>query len=636
MGPIIDVDLDAIVHNYLAFADAVQVPVLSVVKADAYGHGALPVARAVTEAGCGWLGAVDISEGLALRAGGVTDARILTWLHSPATDWAMAFDADLDIAVSTIEQLSLVERAATKFRGKGTDAPRVHLKLDTGLGRNGAAANTWRAMIAQAAEADRAGGLRVCGLMSHLSGSSSAEDLEQGKQFDTARQLAQEAGLRIEHAHIAATAGAMKYPQLRHDLVRLGIALYGLTPDDSGALDTLELRPALRLRAPIRRFDNRWAVAVGEGDGLPPLVSALPPLVDSQGMLWKIDRIGPLHLYLSPVGDAPADADDPRYETMAPEEPTRDLIIIGRGHAETGAGADADDWARAGGTINYEITTRLTRRILRNYGGHPAAEGTNIAWPPLEESDLRSKRSVTAPMREAIIDLELFQRRLTRLTQRSLAVGAQRRSAEFGVDVSSDAYGHGLDQILPYVRSSGLPIVARTRTDMEALERRGVTGHYFPDAPSATRGVYGLDPREPLPPTLSLVSELVSVKRVPAGQHVSYGYEWTAPNATTLGLVPLGYADALPRSAFGKAQVMVAGWPAPIVGRIAMDQVVVDLGDRECWPGMRVQVWGNTGSDLSLSQWATWTGWSPEALCANLGSRVERRYRGRQVMVEVK
>ncbi len=636
MGPIIDVDLDAIVHNYQAFAESVQVPVLSVVKADAYGHGTLPVARAVTDAGCGWLGTVDISDGLALRAGGLTDARILTWMHSPATDWAKAFDAELDIAVSTIEQLSLVERAATKFCGKGVEAPRVHLKLDTGLGRNGAAGNTWRALIAQAAEADRAGVLRVCGLMSHLSGSSAADDLQQGERFAAARQLAQEAGLHIEHAHIAATAGAMKYPQLRHDLVRLGIGLYGLAPDESGALDALELRPALRLRAPIRRFNNRWAVAVGEGDGLPPLVSQLPPLVDSQGTLWKIDRIGPLHLYLAPVGDAPAA--DPSYDATAPEEPGRELTIIGHSHDQAGelVGADADDWVRAGGTINYEITTRLTRRILRDYGGHPAAEGTNIAWPPMEEAEQRSKRSITAPLREAIIDLELFQRRLSRLTQRALAVGAQRRSAEFGVDVSSDAYGHGLDQILPYVRSSGLPIVARTRTDLDALERRGVTGHYFPDAPSATRGVYGLDPREPLPPTLSLVSELVSVKRVPAGQQVSYGYEWAAPNATTLGLVPLGYADALPRSAFGKAQVMVGGWPAPIVGRIAMDQVVVDLGDRECWPGMRVQVWGSTGNDLSLSQWATWTGWSPEALCANLGSRVERRYRGRQVMVEVK
>lgn len=632
MGPIIDVDLDAIVHNYLAFADAVQVPVLSVVKADAYGHGALPVARAVTQAGCGWLGVVDISEALALRAGGVTDARILTWMHSPATDWAMAFDADIDIAVSTIEQLSLVERAATKFCGKGSRAPRVHLKLDTGLGRNGATAKTWRALIAQAAEADRAGVLRVCGLMSHLSGTGAAEDLQQGKQFAAARELAQEAGLHIEHAHIAATAGAMKYPQMRHDLVRLGISLYGLSPEESGAADALKLRPALRLRAPIRRFDNRWAVAVGEGDGLPPLVSALPPLVDSQGTYWKIDRMGPLHLYLSPMGDVPVD------ESAATAAPARELVVIGHDRNQDGelVGADADDWARAGGTINYEITTRLTRRILRDYGGHTAAEGTNIAWPPMEESEQRSKRSITAPLREAVIDLELLQRRLTRLTQRSLAVGAQRRSAEFGVDVSSDAYGHGLDQILPYVRSSGLPIVARTRTDMDALERRGVTGHYFPDAPSATRGVYGLDPREPLPPTLSLVSELVSVKRVSAGQRVSYGYEWTASKSTTLGLVPLGYADALPRSAFGKAQVTVAGWPAPIVGRIAMDQVVVDLGDRECWPGMRVQVWGSAGNDLSLSQWATWTGWSPEALCANLGSRVERRYRGRQVMVEVK
>lgn len=633
MSPTIDVDLDAIVYNYFAYAGAVGVPIMPIIKADGYGHGAVPVSRAVVDAGASWLGAVDINEAVALRAAGVTSPRIVTWMHSPATDWQAAFEAEIDLAVSSIEQLSLIELAAKHRRGKRAQPVNVHLKLDTGLGRNGAGQRDWRALMAHAADAQRNSNVRVMGLMSHLSGTSKNDDLEQGRRFDIARELAREAGLEIEFAHIASTASALEFPQLRHDLVRLGIAMYGLSPDSGDAAETLGLKPALRLFAPIRRFNNRWAVAVGEGDGLPPLKRDITPLVDSAGTLWRVDEVRPLHLYISPVGDAQVDADDPRYDATTEHEPPRELIVIGQGRDTDGkrAGADPDAWGRAANTINYEITTRLTRRILRDYGEAEAAHETHIPWPPLEDQPGASRRSVTAPRREAVIDLGLLQRRLERLTQRSLAVGAQRRSVEFGVDVSSDAYGHGLDQILPYLRDSGLPIVARTRADLESLTRRGVQGMYVPDAPSTTRGIYGLDPREPLPVTLSLVSELIHVKRVSKGQRVGYGYEWTAPENTTLGLIPVGYADALPRAAIGKAQVMVGGWAAPIVGRIAMDQIVVDLGDRECWPGMSVRIWGNQGGDITISQWATWTGHSPEALCANLGSRIERRYEGRRI-----
>ena len=385
-----------------------------------------------------------------------------------------------------------------------------------------------------------------------------------------------------------------------------------------GSATSSGLRPVLRRSGPIHRLGERWAVGVGMGDGLPPLLAGgpgLPDLVDDAGERWRVEEVTPVHLVVAPLGEAP------------PTEPNgpRTLEVIGRPADRTGA-PTADDWAAAAGTINYEITTRLSPRIPRRYApATPSDEARLVAWPPIDDPGV-----VAAPVREAVVDLELVARRLQRLARRAGAVGSVRDELAHAVDVSSDAYGHGLADLLPFLRDTGLPLVVRTRGDLEALRRRDADARLVPDAPTSTRAVYGLDPGDPLPVTLALRSELVHVKRVRAGQAASYGYEWRAEAPTTLGLVPHGYADALPRSAFGRAHVAVAGWPVPIVGRVAMDQVVVDLGDLECWPGMRVQVWGNDGGDPRIAQWAEWTGWSPEALCANLGERVDRVYIGRK------
>ena len=623
MIPTIDVDLEAIEHNYRAFADAVGVAVMPIVKASGYGHGALPVARTVAAAGAKWIGVADASEGIALRAAGL-DTRILTWLHSAGETWESVIAGQLDIAVSSMEQLAVVAAAAEdRRRGSHAATVDVHLKLDTGLGRNGAPIEEWRTLFAHARDLERGGRIHIAGMMSHISGTSADDDLAQVAQFDRAREIAAEVGLHPQLLHLAATGAALKYPQARYDLVRLGISLYGLAPDTDGTADALGLRPALRLRAPIRRLEGRWAVGVGQGDGLPPLRGELPPLIDDSGEQWRIDEVTPVHLFVSPLGEAP-DVEDAAFAPDASVPSPRQLTVIARPGE---GGATADDWAAATQTINYEVTTRLTGRIAREYTpALPSDDARRVAWPPIEDPG----RAVTAPQRQAVIDLELLARRLQRLARRAATVGANRRDLAYAVDVSSDAYGHGLAEVLPFIRDTGLPIVVRTRNDLEALRLRGVDGVLAPDAPTSTRAVYGLDPADPLPSTLSLRSELIGIKRVQAGQHVSYGYQWEAKEPTTLGLLPIGYADALPRAAFGHARVTIGGWQVPVVGRIAMDQVVLDLGDFECWPGMRVQVWGNEGNDVKLSEWASWTGWAPESLCANLGERVERIYTGRK------
>ncbi|NLT26866.1 MAG: hypothetical protein GXX90_09535 [Microbacteriaceae bacterium] len=626
MIPVIDVDLEAIDRNHRAVREAVGVPVMPIVKASGYGHGALPVARTVEAGGAGWIGVADGSEGVALRAAGLR-TRLLCWLHSPTTTWDSLIAAELDLGVSSLEQLALIGSAAEhKRRGAHASTVNVHLKLDTGLGRGGAAPLEWRTLLAQARDYERRGRIRVAGIMSHLSGTSPADDAEQAAEFARGCELAAELGLDPEIRHLAASGAALRSPGTRFDLVRLGIALYGLEPD-AGIGAGLGLRPALRLRGPIQRLGDRWAVGVGSGDGLPPLPAghALPPLVDSAGEQWRVDEVTPVHLIVSPLGEPPAIAPrpaDPDAESGA--DPARELIVIGR---PDDGGATADDWAAAAGTINYEITTRLSGRIARRYEpGAPSDEARVVAWPPIEDPG----RAVTSPVREAVVDLELFARRLARLRRRADTVGADRDQLAYAIDVSSDAYGHGLAELLPFLRDSALPLIVRTRNDLEMLRRRDADARLVPDAPTGTRAIYGLDPEQPLRATLSLRSELVHVKRVPAGQRASYGYEWTASEPTVLGLVPLGYADALPRSAFGRASVTVGGCPVPIVGRVAMDQVVVDLGGLEAWPGMRVQVWGNEPGERSLGEWAQWTGWSPESLCASIGERVDRVYIGRK------
>ena len=623
MIPTIDVDLDAIRHNYEQFANAVDVPVMPVVKASAYGHGAIPVARTLAAAGAQWLGVADAGEGIALRAAGLPQ-RILAWRHSAAQTWDSVIAGQLDLGISSIEHLALVgEAAQDPKRGRRAEEVRIHLKLDTGLGRNGARELDWRALFAQARDLERGGKVRIAGLMSHLSGTSAADDEQQIARFARAQNLAAELGLTPEVAHISASAGALGYVDGRFDLVRIGIGLYGLEPHGAAAPCGLDLRPALRLRAPIRRVRDRWAVEVGGGDGIPPLHGALPPLVDSHGERWRVTGMTALHLLLEPM-DAEPDPTHPDFDAATDEGEPREVVVIAR---PDDAGPTADDWAAAAQTINYEITTRLTGRIRREYAPErPSDADRVVAWPPIDDpADAR-----VAPIREAVIDLELLAERLRRMVRRAGTLGADRANPDYGVDVSSDAYGHGVAEVLPYIRDAGLPIIVRTRLDLQLMRDRGLPNvRLAPNAASTTRAVYGLDPAQPVAPTLTVRTELTSIKRVHAGQTVSYGYEWRAPSTTTLGLVPLGYADAIPRSAFGRARVMVAGWSVPIVGRIAMDQVVVDLSDLEAWPGMRVDLWSGLRGEIQLSDWSSWTGWSPEALCANLGERVDRVYHGR-------
>ncbi|MGO2113086.1 MAG: alanine racemase, partial [Pseudoclavibacter sp.] len=205
--PRIEVDLAAVRHNVTTVQRAVDRPLMAIVKAAGYGHGALAVARAALDGGAESLGVADITEGLALRDAGI-DAPMLAWLHGPSTDWAAAIEADIDVAVSSIEQLQL---AASVAESIGRPA-RIHAKIDTGLGRNGAIERDWGSVFAHLRDLEAAGTARFAGLFSHLSGASREADLQQVAAFERARALATRLGVSPERCHLGATAGGIDLP----------------------------------------------------------------------------------------------------------------------------------------------------------------------------------------------------------------------------------------------------------------------------------------------------------------------------------------------------------------------------------------------------------------------------------------
>jgi len=360
------VDTSALTAN-AAHVAAVVAPaaVMAVVKADGYGHGATEVARAALAGGATWLGVADVDEALALRAEGI-DAPVLAWLHGDDPDFTIAVAHDVTLGISTRTQL---ERAADA--GSPAHPARVHLKVDTGLGRNGIQRSDWAAVFEAAREAEASGRLVVEGLFSHLSNAADDHDLAQLAAFDEAGARAAAAGLRPTIRHLASTAGALRLPETRLDLVRLGIGLYGLSPYDGVGSAELGLTPAMRVEARLIAV-KRVAAGVGVSYGytyraasdttlgLVPLgyADGIPRHVSNTGSVWVNGAVHPI------VGRVAMD----QFVVDLGESVAAvgDRVVLFGDPAE--GYPSADDWAEAASTINYEIVTRLGRRVKRVHG----------------------------------------------------------------------------------------------------------------------------------------------------------------------------------------------------------------------------------------------------------------------------
>jgi alanine racemase len=237
--------------------------------------------------------------------------------------------------------------------------------------------------------------------------------------------------------------------------------------------------------------------------------------------------------------------------------------------------------------------------------------------------------------RAAVIDLDVFRFNVSLLASR--AVGGP-----LVIDMTADAYGHGLLPVARVAAESGADILSvRDEGDAERLAHAGIeidvrcwhTSRF--SIPPAGSGIaafgYGMDLTDGAPagvvPVMSVMAPVLSVKRVPKGHGVSYGFVYRAPRETTLALVPLGYADGIPRIATGSGRMAVNGRQFPIAGRIAMDQVVLDVGDEHVAPGDRAVAFGpGRDGEATAADWAAETGSTAGEILARIGRRVPRIY----------
>lgn len=341
--PRVEVDLAAFRHNVKTLSELVApARTMLAVKADAYGHGLLPLARAALEAGADSLAVLEVPAGLELRMRGIT-APLFAWLHGTGTDFRAAVDSDIDLGVSALWQLEAIIAAPT------THMPQVHLKVDTGLHRNGARPQDWPALVTAAVSAEHAGKLEIAGIWSHLADASPEDDAEALARFNKAIGVAVKLGATPPLYHLAASSAGIRMPEARLGLVRFGIAAYGITPFDDKTAKELGLKPVMTVRAPVTAVAEGVAtIALGSADGIPV------PAAGRAEVLLKKKR----HTVLA------IDIDSLTIDTgKAQIAVGDDVVLFG---ADAGA-PTAEDWATWAETIGDEIVARASTRIPRTY-----------------------------------------------------------------------------------------------------------------------------------------------------------------------------------------------------------------------------------------------------------------------------
>jgi len=363
------VDLDVIAANTATLRERVGRPLMAVVKADGYGHGLVPAARAALAGGADALGVAVLEEALALRAAGVT-APLLAWLHAPGTDYAAALAADVEVSVNAEWALAEVVAAV---RATGRTA-RVHLFADTGLSREGATEADWPGLVSAAARARADGEVDVVGLWSHMAYADAPTHPTIGAQvrvFEEAVGIARTAGLTGARLHLANSAATVALPDTWYDMVRPGIAVYGLDPL-GGDPAAHGLRPAMTVRASAALTKRVPAgvgvsyghtyfpesettlllVPVGYADGVPRAAGNRAPVLAAGAHRTIAGRVC-MDQFVLDVGDAEVRAGD-------------EVVLWGPGDRGE---PTAQDWADAVDTIHYELVTRVGGRFRRRYVG---------------------------------------------------------------------------------------------------------------------------------------------------------------------------------------------------------------------------------------------------------------------------
>ncbi|TBO56653.1 alanine racemase [Streptomyces kasugaensis] len=362
------IDLAAVRSNVRALRRrAPGAELMAVVKSDGYGHGAVRCGRAARAAGASWLGTALPEEAFALRAAGDT-GRLMCWLWTPGGPWHQAIEQDIDVSVSGLWALREVTVAAQACARPA----RVQLKVDTGLGRNGCQPADWPELIAAARAAEVAGELTVTGVWSHFACADEPGHPSIPLQLTAFRQALADAavvGLRPEVRHIANTPALLTLPEAHFDLVRSGIGVYGVSPSpEIGIPEDFGLRPAMTLEASlasVKRVPGGHGVSYGHHYTTPgDTTLALVPLGYADGIPRHASGSGPVLVagkWRTVAGRIAMDqfVVDLGGDGARPGDPA---VLFGPGDRGE---PTAEDWARATGTIGYEIVTRIGTRVPR-------------------------------------------------------------------------------------------------------------------------------------------------------------------------------------------------------------------------------------------------------------------------------
>ena len=365
-----EIDLAAFRSNVATLKAHAGVAAMVVVKADGYGHGILQCAREARAAGAEWLGVATPTEALLLREAG-DSGPLLAWLYGLDEDLAPLVAADVDVSAQSVEQIGRLISAAAVTQRRA----RVHLKIDTGLSRNGAPSYDWQQVCAVAAEAEDSGALEVVGIWSHLAAADEPGHPSVPLQIAAFRQAYEQsrtAGLEPRLRHLANSAGSLVVPEARMDLVRVGIAAYGIDPAPGiAALAGVALRPVMRLRAQlvnVKRIPAGIGVSYGWTWIAPePTTVGLVPLGYGDGIPRHAGNrawVGCSATRVPVRGRICMDQFVVDLGAGNLAQAGEEVIVFGPGdHGEP----TATDWAAWCDTIGYEIVTRIGVRVPRHY-----------------------------------------------------------------------------------------------------------------------------------------------------------------------------------------------------------------------------------------------------------------------------
>jgi len=365
-----EINLSAIAQNFKSIKSRTTADVLAVVKADAYGHGLIPVSKALEEAGANWFGTALLEEAINLRKAGILKP-IISWLTPLGEDFKSAIDLDIDLGIPSIDLLDEVIKAVS-LTGK---AARIHLEIDTGMSRGGVLSE-WDQLIKSVLVGVNLKQLKVIGIWSHFARADEPDELmnqEQLSLFEEKVNQAKAAGIDAQFIHIANSAALFTNKSTHKNIIRSGIALFGLSPDIKtiGDSSSLGLKPAMKLKAKLNlvkevkagssvgyggtavlKSDTKLGVvALGYADGIPRSTNNLAGVFVDKKRAPIIGRVS-MDQFVVDLG------------ITSTAKTGDEVIVFGDG---SNGEYTVDEWAKAANTINYEIITRIGPRVPRIY-----------------------------------------------------------------------------------------------------------------------------------------------------------------------------------------------------------------------------------------------------------------------------